>query len=193
MQRLFRTAIRQPRIFRTLPPLLLSQLSLLHERTREEGVRGLGVVRGMSTQGITARSCVLLLFSSPSFLTDSPFLQVDELTRQNQELKARLRRLEGARCPTELKKERLFEIRWHDGLSKCVAFFPLFSCINTYTRLADHDVKKSKPSSLATSNPSPVPLPTPPPPVPPLAPFPPPTASIRLPLLPSTTPKLPPP
>ncbi|GAA5857292.1 hypothetical protein JCM8547_002203 [Rhodosporidiobolus lusitaniae] len=43
---------------------------------------------------------------------------VDDLTRQNQQLKARLKRFESARVPNELRKERLFEIRWHEGLPK---------------------------------------------------------------------------
>ncbi|GAA5828964.1 hypothetical protein JCM11251_004081 [Rhodosporidiobolus azoricus] len=54
-----------------------------------------------------------------AFVSEESFRDiVDELTRQNQQLKAKLKRFESARVPNELKKERLFEIRWHEGLPK---------------------------------------------------------------------------
>ncbi|GAA6026263.1 hypothetical protein JCM8202_002721 [Rhodotorula sphaerocarpa] len=43
---------------------------------------------------------------------------VDELTLQNQRLKQRLKRFESARVPNNLRNERLFEIRFFDGLPK---------------------------------------------------------------------------
>ncbi|GAA6035041.1 hypothetical protein JCM8097_002157 [Rhodosporidiobolus ruineniae] len=55
----------------------------------------------------------------PAFVSEESFRDiVDELTRQNQQLKAKLKRFESARVPNELRKERLFEIRWHEGLPK---------------------------------------------------------------------------
>ncbi|GAA5885006.1 hypothetical protein JCM6882_007189 [Rhodosporidiobolus microsporus] len=54
-----------------------------------------------------------------AFVSEESFRDiVDELTRQNQQLKAKLKRFESARVPNELRKERLFEIRWHEGLPK---------------------------------------------------------------------------
>ncbi|KAK4054650.1 hypothetical protein OIO90_003462 [Microbotryomycetes sp. JL221] len=41
---------------------------------------------------------------------------VDDLTVENQTLKNRLRRYEGAHLPQDMKKERLFEVRWFEGL-----------------------------------------------------------------------------
>ncbi|KAM0746729.1 hypothetical protein T439DRAFT_329432 [Meredithblackwellia eburnea MCA 4105] len=43
---------------------------------------------------------------------------VDDLTIQNQQLRERLRKYESARIPSDLKKERLFEVRFFDGLPK---------------------------------------------------------------------------
>ncbi|GAA6012594.1 hypothetical protein JCM10207_009051 [Rhodosporidiobolus poonsookiae] len=56
---------------------------------------------------------------SAAFVSEESFRDiVDELTRQNQQLKAKLKRYESARVPSALRQERLFEIRWHEGLPK---------------------------------------------------------------------------
>ncbi|KAK4701387.1 hypothetical protein P7C70_g4842, partial [Phenoliferia sp. Uapishka_3] len=50
-------------------------------------------------------------------ISDSHFRGiVDDLSLQNQALKGRLRRYEAARVPAQLKKERLFEVRFFDGM-----------------------------------------------------------------------------
>ncbi|KAM0789480.1 hypothetical protein ACM66B_000300 [Microbotryomycetes sp. NB124-2] len=43
---------------------------------------------------------------------------VDDLTVENQELKNRLRRYEGTHLPGDMKKDRLFEVRYFDGLPR---------------------------------------------------------------------------
>ncbi|BGP37356.1 hypothetical protein JCM10450v2_001263 [Rhodotorula kratochvilovae] len=54
-----------------------------------------------------------------AFVSEQSFRDiVDELTLQNQRLKARLKRFESARVPTNLRNERLFEVRFFDGLPK---------------------------------------------------------------------------
>ncbi|GAA5990639.1 hypothetical protein JCM10908_003165 [Rhodotorula pacifica] len=56
---------------------------------------------------------------SGAFVSEESFRDiVDELTLQNQRLKQRLKRFESARVPTNLRNERLFEIRFFDGLPK---------------------------------------------------------------------------
>ncbi|GAA5905964.1 hypothetical protein JCM8208_003387 [Rhodotorula glutinis] len=53
------------------------------------------------------------------FVSEQSFRDiVDDLTLQNQKLKARLKRFESARVPTNLRNERLFEVRFFDGLPK---------------------------------------------------------------------------
>ncbi|GAA5998144.1 uncharacterized protein JCM10292_002353 [Rhodotorula paludigena] len=55
----------------------------------------------------------------PAFVSEQSFRDiVDDLTLQNQRLKARLKRFESARVPTNLRNERLFEVRFFDGLPK---------------------------------------------------------------------------
>ncbi|POY76127.1 hypothetical protein BMF94_0850 [Rhodotorula taiwanensis] len=54
-----------------------------------------------------------------AFVSEESFRDiVDELTLQNQRLKQRLKRFESARVPNNLRNERLFEIRFFDGLPK---------------------------------------------------------------------------
>ncbi|GAA5841409.1 hypothetical protein JCM9279_000641 [Rhodotorula babjevae] len=54
-----------------------------------------------------------------AFVSEQSFRDiVDDLTLQNQKLKARLKRFESARVPTNLRNERLFEVRFFDGLPK---------------------------------------------------------------------------
>ncbi|KAK4054229.1 hypothetical protein OIV83_001255 [Microbotryomycetes sp. JL201] len=43
---------------------------------------------------------------------------VDDLTVENQALKNRLRRFEGTHLPADMKKDRLFEVRYFDGLPR---------------------------------------------------------------------------
>ncbi|GAA5924754.1 uncharacterized protein JCM15063_005724 [Sporobolomyces koalae] len=43
---------------------------------------------------------------------------VDDLTLQNQQLKSKLKRFESARVPSSMKNERLFEVRFFEGLPK---------------------------------------------------------------------------
>ncbi|KAK4700101.1 hypothetical protein P7C70_g6150, partial [Phenoliferia sp. Uapishka_3] len=45
---------------------------------------------------------------------------VDDLTLQNQQLKSRLRRYEAAKIPNDLRRDRLFEVRFFEGLPKFV-------------------------------------------------------------------------
>ena len=44
----------------------------------------------------------------------------DSMAFADQQLKARLRRYEAARVPSELKKERLFEVRFFEGMPRFV-------------------------------------------------------------------------
>ncbi|KPV76899.1 uncharacterized protein RHOBADRAFT_51883 [Rhodotorula graminis WP1] len=54
-----------------------------------------------------------------AFVSEQSFRDiVDDLTLQNQKLKARLKRFESARVPSNLRNERLFEVRFFDGLPK---------------------------------------------------------------------------
>ncbi|BGP22217.1 frequency clock protein [Rhodotorula toruloides] len=58
-------------------------------------------------------------FDGGAFVSEQSFRDiVDDLTLENQKLKARLKRFESARVPTNLRKERLFEVRFFDGLPK---------------------------------------------------------------------------
>ncbi|KAL8283329.1 hypothetical protein RQP46_005739 [Phenoliferia psychrophenolica] len=58
-----------------------------------------------------------LASATPGGITDAHFRGiVDDLSLQNQALKGRLRRYEAPRVPAQLKKERLFEVRFFDGM-----------------------------------------------------------------------------
>ncbi|GAA6020145.1 hypothetical protein JCM11491_005543 [Sporobolomyces phaffii] len=54
-----------------------------------------------------------------AFVSEENFRDiVDDLTLQNQQLRAKLKRLESAKVPTSMKDERLFEVRFFQGLPK---------------------------------------------------------------------------
>lgn len=54
-----------------------------------------------------------------AFVSEQNFRDiVDDLTLQNQQLRAKLKRLESAKVPSNLKNERLFEVRFFQGLPK---------------------------------------------------------------------------
>ncbi|BGP00910.1 hypothetical protein NBRC10513v2_001034 [Rhodotorula toruloides] len=74
--------------------------------------------RGGSTRsGLSTRNGEQ--FDGGAFVSEESFRDiVDDLTLENQKLKARLKRFESARVPTNLRKERLFEVRFFDGLPK---------------------------------------------------------------------------
>ncbi|GAA5929781.1 hypothetical protein JCM1841_002646 [Sporobolomyces salmonicolor] len=54
-----------------------------------------------------------------AFVSEESFRDiVDDLTLQNQELRARLKQFESAKVPNNLRKERLFEVRFFESLPK---------------------------------------------------------------------------
>ncbi|GAA5948575.1 hypothetical protein JCM21900_005178 [Sporobolomyces salmonicolor] len=54
-----------------------------------------------------------------AFVSEASFRDiVDDLTLQNQELRARLKQFESAKVPKNLRKERLFEVRFFESLPK---------------------------------------------------------------------------
>ncbi|GAA5976569.1 hypothetical protein JCM5350_006685 [Sporobolomyces pararoseus] len=56
---------------------------------------------------------------SAGFVSEQNFRDiVDDLTLQNQQLRAKLKRLESAKVPSNMKDERLFEVRFFQGLPK---------------------------------------------------------------------------
>ncbi|GAA6064764.1 hypothetical protein JCM10212_004412 [Sporobolomyces blumeae] len=56
---------------------------------------------------------------SAAFVSEQNFRDiVDDLTLQNQQLRARLKRFESAKVPSHMKNERLFEVRFFQGLPK---------------------------------------------------------------------------
>jgi len=59
---------------------------------------------------------------SPLLLSIGPCRADTSFSLADQKLKARLKRFESARVPTNLRNERLFEVRFFDGLPKCVFF-----------------------------------------------------------------------
>ncbi|GAA5867707.1 hypothetical protein JCM3774_003385 [Rhodotorula dairenensis] len=82
-----------------------------------------------------------------AFVTEESFRDiVDELTLQNQRLKQRLKRFESARVPNNLRNERLFEIRFFDGLPKQrrreIESF-LTDYVQTYSSSGDHGSSSS--------------------------------------------------